>query len=68
MSAQGITIVQETNDIAKQWRELWYGMADGDAKQYEVIKALDIREFWAIFDVWSEKVKQKLSAIRNNKQ
>jgi hypothetical protein len=33
-------------------------MADGKQSEYDRIKALDVLEFWGVFNLWREKVKR----------
>lgn len=60
------TIYQECHDIRTTWRELWYNMADGVQIEYEKIKGLDVLEFWAVFNMWREKIKKDTNNYNKN--
>lgn len=38
------------------WRELWFKMAHGITSEYERLKKVNVFEFWALYDLWVEKV------------
>lgn len=65
MSAEKTNIQQQIIQVNKRWRELWYSMADGDAKQYEIIKSLNIFEFWQMYDNWKIRIDAKREALKN---
>jgi hypothetical protein len=64
LSATNKTIAQDAIEIKEHWRKLWYAMADGDTNQYEKIKALDIFEFWAMYDNWKQRIEAKKNAYK----
>jgi len=66
LSAETINIQQQIKEVSKKWRELWYAMADGDAKQYEIIKALDTFEFWSMYDNWKTRIDAKREALKKH--
>lgn len=37
------------------WRELWFTMAEGKKSEYDRIKATDVLEFWALYDLWKQQ-------------
>lgn len=43
-------------------------MAGGVKSEYERIKGTDIFEFWAIFDLWKEKVKAETNDYKQKRR
>lgn len=41
-------------------------MADGDAAQYKIIKAMPISEFWTLFDQWKKRIDIKVKNAKKN--
>lgn len=39
-------------------------MADGNVSVYNDIKALDVFEYWGIFDAWSKKKEREAQQIK----
>ncbi len=52
------------------WRELWFSMAKGSKVEYDRIKATPVLEFWGLYDLWRERIKQEVEAMKkaNNKK
>ena len=42
--------------IRKEWIDLFWLMANGDAIKYAGIKKINVFEFWQFFENWSSKV------------
>jgi hypothetical protein len=41
-------------------------MAEGVQVEYEKIKGLDVLEFWAVFNMWREKIKRDTNNYNKN--
>ena len=62
-------IAQDVTEHKKLWAELWYRMAEGDIVRYGEIKRMDaIYEFWAYFDLWSDKQNKTLEDYRRKER
>jgi hypothetical protein len=51
-------------DLRKMWRELWWAMAGGNLGEYDILKSLEVMEFWKIYDLWKVKIKMEHEAIK----
>lgn len=47
------------------WRELWWKMAGGIKSEYDKIKGTSVFEFWALFDLWKNKIELEREAVKN---
>lgn len=54
----------ELKKIKKSWVELWFKMANGSMAEYERIIATDVLDFWGIYDLWLERIKQENASRR----
>lgn len=62
-------MLREIEGHRKMWRELWWGMADGDPLKYNEIRGLDaIKEFWIFYDMWAAKQEALLQQYKKNNQ
>jgi hypothetical protein len=59
----------ELKKIKKSWVELWFKMANGSIDEYNRIIALDVLDFWGIYDLWLQRIKDEnaRNRSRNNK-
>lgn len=50
------------------WRELWWGMANGDPVKYAEIRKLDaVKEFWVFYDLWVQRQEEIIKQHKKNK-
>lgn len=42
-------------------------MAGGSKVEFEKLRATNIMEFWALFDLWRSDVKKEIEHIKNSK-
>jgi hypothetical protein len=50
--------------LKKDWIELWLKMAGGIATEFDKIRAMDTMEFWTIYDIWLDRIKDENSRRR----
>ncbi len=50
----------------KYWQELVWAMANGVKSEYDNIMKTDIMEFWYLFDMWLDRIKQENKRASEN--
>jgi len=53
--------------MKRDWLELWFKMANGVQSEMKSIMATDILDFWTIYDLWLERIKEQNSKSRQAK-
>jgi hypothetical protein len=57
---------QSVRDIESYWTELLYRMSEGDMSNYEVLKGMEVKEFFRLYNVFLKNEKQKANGKNRN--
>jgi hypothetical protein len=51
--------------MKKHWMELWWKMAGGLKSEYDQLLATDIFDFWTLYDLWLDRIKDENARRRS---
>jgi hypothetical protein len=60
-------IYQQVQDLRSLWREVWWGMGNGNITEYNRIKAMDVMEYYKLFDLWRARVDKERELYQQRK-
>jgi len=50
--------------LHKGWSEQWWSMVEGDLAQYNVLKGMEVMEFFRVMRVYQEDLKRKIELAK----